>query len=127
MVGRIIDVVKDDHLTIEACYTRITNTSERDEQTRFKNLFTWELARTLVAKELVIYPALEKHLSDGVTMANRNRNANHSVRRKKSTKDIQNGRANNRAKDQRGTEEIPEPESIKLQLSPRHQQFDEQL
>lgn len=121
MVGRIIDVVKDDHLTIEACYTRITNTSERDEQTRFKNLFTWELARTLVAKELVIYPALEKHLSDGVTMANRNRNENHNVRRKNPTKDIQHRCANNRAKDQGRTEKIPEPESIKLQLYSRHQ------
>lgn len=121
MVGRIIDVVKDDHLTIEACYTRITNTSERDEQTRFKNLFTWELARTLVAKELVIYPALEKHLSDGVTMANRNRNENHNVRRKNPTKDIQHRCANNRSKDQGRTEKIPEPESIKLQLYSRHQ------
>lgn len=80
MVGRIIDTVKEDHRTIEACYARIVNTSNRDEQIRFQNLFTWELARNLVGKELVIYPALEKRLSAGGSLANKNQKENHTVR-----------------------------------------------
>jgi hemerythrin-like domain-containing protein len=80
MVGRIIDTVKEDHGTIEACYTRIIDDSKRDEQIRFQNLFTWELARNLVGKELVVYPALEKHLPDGAALASKNRNENHIVR-----------------------------------------------
>lgn len=80
MVGRIIDTVKEDHRTIEACYARIVNTSNRDEQIRFQNLFTWELARNLVGKELVIYPALEKRLSAGGSLANKNQKENHTLK-----------------------------------------------
>ncbi|KAE8351245.1 hypothetical protein BDV28DRAFT_150168 [Aspergillus coremiiformis] len=80
MLGRIIDTVKEDHSTIEACYARIIDDSNRDEQIRFQNLFTWELARNLVGKELVVYPALEKHLPDGTSLANKNRNENHMIK-----------------------------------------------
>ncbi|KAF5861619.1 hypothetical protein ETB97_012785 [Aspergillus alliaceus] len=80
MVGRIIDTVKEDHRTLEACYPRIVDESDRKEQIRFQNLFTWELARNLVGKEVVLYPALEKHLPDGAAMASQNRNANHTIK-----------------------------------------------
>lgn len=79
MVGRITDTVMQDHRTIEASYTRLLDSSQKDERKRFKNLLAWELSRTLVAKELVVYPALEKRLGEGAALANRARNENHSV------------------------------------------------
>lgn len=81
MVGRITDTIKNDHRTIEASYTRLLDASQKDERVRFKNLFAWELSRNLVGKELVVYPALEKRLGEGGSLANRARNENHSVRR----------------------------------------------
>lgn len=124
MVGRISDTVKDDHRTIEACYVRIINTSERDEQIRFQNLFTWELARNLVGKELVVYPALEKHVNNGGSLANKSRSENHYVRKKNPARDLLCGCANTMAKDQGRIEKIPEPGPFEFRIHSDHQQFD---
>ncbi|KKK20215.1 hypothetical protein ARAM_001737 [Aspergillus rambellii] len=80
MAPRIAESVKQDHREIEACYIRMVNTSDKDEQTRFKNLFTWELARNLVAEEIVVYPALEKHVQGGTTLANKNREQHQKIK-----------------------------------------------
>lgn len=77
--GHISDAVVKDHQEILACYNRIVSSTNRDEQVRFQNLFTWDLARLLVAEELVVYPALEKHLPDGAAMAEKNRKAHQTV------------------------------------------------
>lgn len=80
MVGqRISDAIEQDHQEIMACYGRIVNSSVRDEQIRFQNLFTWDLARLLVGEEIVVYPALEKHLSDGVSLAEKDRKVHQTV------------------------------------------------
>lgn len=57
---RISDVIKDDHRKLESYYNIIVNSEDQDEQTRYQNQFTWELARHAVAEELVVFPALEK-------------------------------------------------------------------
>jgi hemerythrin-like domain-containing protein len=77
--GHISDAVVKDHQEILACYNRIVSSTDRDEQVRFQNLFTWDLARLLVAEELVVYPALEKHLPEGAAMAEKNRKAHQTV------------------------------------------------
>ncbi|RHZ45588.1 HHE domain protein [Aspergillus thermomutatus] len=82
MLGRITDTVKQDHREIEACYQKIINASNRDEQTRFQNLFTWELARHAIGEELVVYPAFEKHLPDGIAMADKDRREHQTVKEK---------------------------------------------
>ncbi|KAJ5499379.1 hypothetical protein N7453_008430 [Penicillium expansum] len=62
---RISEAIKDDHRRLESYYNIIMNSEDEDEQTRFQNQFTWELARHAVAEELVVFPALEKARSDG--------------------------------------------------------------
>lgn len=74
MTPRITDTIKKDHREIESYYGKIITSKDEDEQTRFQNLFTWELARHSIGEELVVYPLFEKLLSDGVAMANKDRN-----------------------------------------------------
>ena len=62
---RISEAIKDDHRKLESYYNIIVNSEDEDEQTRFQNQFTWELARHAVAEELVVFPALEKVRPDG--------------------------------------------------------------
>ncbi|PYI13910.1 hypothetical protein BO86DRAFT_385783 [Aspergillus japonicus CBS 114.51] len=80
MTGHIIDTVREDHNEIQACYGRIVSSADRQEQIRFQNLFTWALARNTVGKELVVYPAYEKHLSAGAATAEKRRKQNHTVK-----------------------------------------------
>ncbi|KAJ5803699.1 uncharacterized protein N7518_000002 [Penicillium psychrosexuale] len=73
MGPRISNAMKKDHREIESYYDKIINASDKDEQTRFQNLFTWELARHSIGEELVVYPIFEKLLPGGVEMANKDR------------------------------------------------------
>lgn len=50
-----------------------------DERTQFQNLFTWELARHSIGEELVVYPAFEKHVRDGVVLADKDRREHQTV------------------------------------------------
>lgn len=70
---RISDTIKSDHRDIEAAYKNIVNAKEADEQTRWQNQFTWELARHSIGEELVVYPEFEKHLAEGKQMADKDR------------------------------------------------------
>ncbi|CAG8014446.1 unnamed protein product [Penicillium nalgiovense] len=88
MTPRIIDTIKKDHRNIESYYGKIITSKDPDEQTRFQNMFTWELARHSIGEELVIYPLFEKTLSDGVKMANKDRELHMQV--KKQLKAFQN-------------------------------------
>lgn len=73
MAPGITDAIKKDHREIESYYEKIINSSDKDEQTRYQNLFTWELARHSIGEELVVYPVFEKLLTGGVEMANKDR------------------------------------------------------
>ncbi|OAX79791.1 hypothetical protein ACJ72_05885 [Emergomyces africanus] len=61
----ITDSVKKDHRELEAFHNQIVCADNDIIKTRFQNHFVWELARHSVAEELLLYPALEKHLADG--------------------------------------------------------------
>ncbi|KAG5297174.1 HHE domain-containing protein [Histoplasma ohiense] len=61
----ISDSVKKDHKELEAFHNQIVNADNDIIKTRFQNQFVWELARHSAAEELLLYPALEKHLADG--------------------------------------------------------------
>ncbi|KAJ5243842.1 hypothetical protein N7489_003938 [Penicillium chrysogenum] len=76
----ISDVIKKDHREIESHYDKLLKSPDMDEQTRFQNLFTWELARHSIGEELVVYPAFEKHLSGGADMANKDRQEHFEVK-----------------------------------------------
>ncbi|KAG0158822.1 hypothetical protein PDIDSM_6342 [Penicillium digitatum] len=81
MAPRIIDTIKKNHREIESYYGKLITSQNEDEQTRFQNLFTWELARHSIGEELIVYPLFEKLLSEGVAMANKDRDQNLKVKK----------------------------------------------
>ncbi|OQD71778.1 hypothetical protein PENPOL_c001G00154 [Penicillium polonicum] len=80
MAATISDAIKKDHREIESYYENIINTSDETEQVRWQNQFTWELARHSIGEELVVYPALEKYVSGGVDIANKDRQEHQTVK-----------------------------------------------
>ncbi|RPA97985.1 hypothetical protein L873DRAFT_1828812 [Choiromyces venosus 120613-1] len=60
----VSEAIKTDHRELESYYNEIT---------RWRNQFTWELARHSIGEELVVYPAMEKYLTDGKAMAAKDR------------------------------------------------------
>lgn len=79
MAPSISVTLKQDHLQIQAIYQRIVASDSRDEQIRWQNLFVWEVARNTVGEELVLYPALEKHVQGGDRLAKKGRQENQEV------------------------------------------------
>lgn len=66
-----------DQLAIFYQGTRVATTP--DEKKGFQNAFVWELARHTVAKELVVFPAIEKDVSGGKELVEKERAANQQV------------------------------------------------
>jgi hemerythrin-like domain-containing protein len=78
-MGHLMDAIKKDHRELEEYYNIIVSSGDTDEQIRFQNKFTWELARHAIGEELVVYPALEKHLRDGTETADKDRDEHQTV------------------------------------------------
>lgn len=76
---RISEAITEDHRELESLYRTIVNSEDADEQTRFQNQFTWELAQHAVAEELVVHPAIEKVLPDGKETTDRGRREHSTV------------------------------------------------
>lgn len=76
---RISDAIKKDHRELEEYYNKIITSTDVEEKTRFQNQFTWELARHSHGEELVVYPAFEKHLANGKSMADKDRDEHQAV------------------------------------------------
>jgi hemerythrin superfamily protein len=75
----ITGFVKQDHRAIEEYYSRIINSSDSDEQTRFQNQFVWALARHSIGEELVLYPAIEEYVEGGKAIADKDREQHQTV------------------------------------------------
>jgi len=71
----ISDLIKNDHASIKQAYKNYVSAEDNlDEQDRWANEFRWELARHIVAEELIFYPAFEKYLdAEGKKLAHQNR------------------------------------------------------
>jgi hemerythrin superfamily protein len=69
----VSDAIKQDHRELEDYYSHIVNSTDKDEQTRYRNAFAWELARHSIAEEIVVYPELEKNVSGGNEIAEKDR------------------------------------------------------
>ncbi|KAB8260754.1 hemerythrin HHE cation binding domain-containing protein [Aspergillus pseudonomiae] len=80
MAPRVSDAIKEDHRELEQYYDQIIQSTDQDEQTRYQNLFTWELARHSIGEELVIYPAMEKNVANGKALAEKDRREHQSVK-----------------------------------------------
>jgi hemerythrin superfamily protein len=76
---RISEAITQDHQKLEYIYDTIIHSEDEDEQTRFQNQFTWELARHAVAEELVVYPAIEKVVPEGKEITDRDRREHSTV------------------------------------------------
>lgn len=77
---RILPAIKNDHRELEAHIHKILQSTDPDEQTRYQNQFIWELARHTIGEELVIYPALAKHVKNGQALADKNRTEHQGVK-----------------------------------------------
>ncbi|KAF7182772.1 hypothetical protein CNMCM7691_002433 [Aspergillus felis] len=82
---RILDTIKHDHSEIKSFYELIVSSTDPEEQTKYQNQFTWELARHTVGEELVVYPALEKYLDDGKELTRKDRAEHQTVKEKLKT------------------------------------------
>ncbi|KAJ6096290.1 hypothetical protein N7486_007036 [Penicillium sp. IBT 16267x] len=71
--SRILPLLKHEHAELQSHSHKILNSNDSDEQTRYQNQFTWELARHIIGEELIVYPAIDKHVRDGNVLTNRNR------------------------------------------------------
>jgi len=77
----ISDAIVKDHRELEQCYNEVIGSNDHDHQERFGNQFVWELARHSVGEELVVYPAIEKHLGEkGKQIAEEDRKEHHQVK-----------------------------------------------
>lgn len=62
--SRVMDAIKHDHAELKDYYDKFHAAKDDDSKIRWQNLFTWELARHSIGEELVVYPAMEKHLGE---------------------------------------------------------------
>jgi len=81
-ITRVSDRIKHDHRELEEYYNNIKSASRDDEKVKWQNQFVWELARHSIGEELVVYPAFEKHIPDGVKMAEKDRSEHQVVKEK---------------------------------------------
>jgi len=107
-MSTISDAIKKDHRELEEYYNEIMKSSDYDTRTRYQNQFTWELARHSIGEELVVYPAMEKHMKDGKAKAEKDREAHRVV--KEHLKIFQNMKASD-------PDFIPKLESLMKDLS----------
>jgi hemerythrin-like domain-containing protein len=81
-VTRVSDRIKHDHDELREYYNNIKNAQRDDDKIKWQNQFVWELARHSLAEEIVVYPAFEKHIPDGVVMAEKDRSEHQQVKEK---------------------------------------------
>ncbi|CAI6031142.1 unnamed protein product [Clonostachys chloroleuca] len=81
-MSTISRAVIEDHRELEQFYNEVvSNGGNADHQQRYGNQFVWELARHSVGEELVLYPAMERHLgAKGKEMADHDRKEHHEVK-----------------------------------------------
>ncbi|KAI5791929.1 hemerythrin HHE cation binding domain-containing protein, partial [Geopyxis carbonaria] len=72
-LASISDAITTDHRELETYYHNIINATDADTAVRWQNQFVWELARHSIGEELVLYPAFEKILPNGLAMADKDR------------------------------------------------------
>lgn len=75
----IFETIKKDHAELKQYFETIMKSQDPDEQVRYQNQFTWELARHSIGEEIVVYPAMEKHVLNGKEMAEKDRQQHRAV------------------------------------------------
>lgn len=83
--SNIQDTILHDHRLIRSLAEAITTNPNVDDQTRYQNQLTWELARHLVGTEIVLFPAYEKYIRHGGEIAESERKVHESLKRQLKT------------------------------------------
>lgn len=78
--SRILPAIQHEHRELSSHSHKILNSTDPDEQTRYQNHFTWELARHSIGEELVIYPEMAKLLPGGQALADQSRAEHQAVK-----------------------------------------------
>lgn len=77
--ARVSDRIKHDHDELREYYNNIKKAKSDDDKIKWQNQFVWELARHSIAEEIVVYPAMEKHVPNGVKLAEKDRSEHQEV------------------------------------------------
>jgi len=82
-MSTITDTICKDHCKLVHYYQKILNANDKDTATRWQNQFICELARHLVAEELVVYPAIETVLGErGRIIVEKGRSEHQAIKEK---------------------------------------------
>jgi len=75
MASSITQEITKDHKELESFYKKyLDNKGNKNEQQKWLNQFTWELARHSIGEELVVYPSFESKLgAEGKAIADQDR------------------------------------------------------
>lgn len=77
---RISEVIKRDHRELEEAYNNIVTSTTTEDKVKWRNQFTWELARHSIGEEILVYPRMEGLFSHGEFLADRDREEHLTVR-----------------------------------------------
>lgn len=76
----ISEAIGDDHKSIDSYAENIKKASSLDDKIKWRNQFTWALARHAISEELTMYPAMEKHMGqEGLDLTNVDREQHQAV------------------------------------------------
>ena len=76
----ISEAIGNDHKLLDSYAENIKSSSTLQEQTEWRNQFTWALARHAISEELTMYPAMEKHMGqEGIDLTNVDREQHQAV------------------------------------------------
>lgn len=77
----ISEAIGADHKAIDSYADEIKSSETLDDKIKWRNQFTWALARHAISEELTLYPAMEKHLGqEGIELTNKDREQHQAVR-----------------------------------------------
>ncbi|CCX14984.1 Similar to Uncharacterized hemerythrin-like protein C869.06c; acc. no. Q9URY9 [Pyronema omphalodes CBS 100304] len=79
-LSSLTDAIKHDHRELETYFSNILNAKDNDTKVRWQNQLVWELSRHAVGEELVVYPAMDKYISNGTAVADKDRAAHQKVK-----------------------------------------------
>ena len=76
----ISEAIGADHKAIDSYADNIKSSQSLDDKTKWRNQFTWALARHAVSEELTVYPAVEQHLGqEGIELTDTDREQHQAV------------------------------------------------
>ena len=76
----ISEAIGHDHKTIDSYAENIKTSESLEDKIKWRNQFTWALARHAVSEELAMYPAMEKHMGqEGLDLTNVDREQHQAV------------------------------------------------